>query len=144
MKSVPALWLCLSLAGTGGWYALAEDVQATHQPVPAFYTWLEKYQNPSVSHVPRLEKSMVPRSEMTAAEDPPVSLELGGESTGMTDLAETAGPGEGLGCFYHRSYYSHLPLFKEGLYTLPGSLNVAEPYRKPSGRVLAAPGEPPR
>jgi hypothetical protein len=38
-------------------------------------------------------------------------------------------PGEGLGCFYHQGYYSHLPLFKDGSYTLPGSHEVAEPYR---------------
>jgi hypothetical protein len=43
----------------------------------------------------------------------------------------TVAPGEGLGCFYHQGYYSHLPLFKDGVYTLPGSRDVSEPYQRP-------------
>lgn len=43
----------------------------------------------------------------------------------------TMAPGEGLGCFYHQGYYSHLPLFKDGGYTLPGSRDVSELYQRP-------------
>ena len=53
----------------------------------------------------------------------------------------TAEPGEGLGCYYHRAYYSHLPMFKDDVYSLRGSFDVAETYRKPSGAVVSSPDE---
>ncbi|MCS6927633.1 MAG: hypothetical protein NZ578_17215 [Candidatus Binatia bacterium] len=55
------------------------------------------------------------------------------------ELSDPVGPGEGLGCYYHRSYYSHLPLFQKGSYLLPGSLAVAEPaHVMPQGAATAA------
>lgn len=51
-------------------------------------------------------------------------------------------PGEGLGCFYHQGYYSHLPLFKDGVYTLPGSREVSEPYRRPMTPLSTPAAEP--
>ena len=53
----------------------------------------------------------------------------------------TAEPGEGLGCYYHRAYYSHLPMFKDDVYSLRGSFDVAETYRKPSDAVVSSPNE---
>ena len=53
----------------------------------------------------------------------------------------TAEPGEGLGCYYHRAYYSHLPMFKDDVYSLRGSFDVAETYRKPSDAVVSSPDE---
>ena len=54
---------------------------------------------------------------------------------------DTAEPGEGLGCYYHRAYYSHLPMFKDDVYSLRGSFDVAETYRKPSDAVVSSPNE---
>ena len=58
------------------------------------------------------------------------------------DVVFGAEAGEGLGCYYHRSYYSHLPMFKAGAYHLPGSLDVAEPYQKASSTALSSPSPP--
>ena len=147
MKHVIAVLLCLSISSGGsGWCptVLAEDSQASQGKVPAFYNWLEKYQNPAqpVSSVPQRMENLESQQYTNAAEPPSPPVEappllLGGAT-------ETAEPGEGLGCFYHRSYYSHLPLFQNGTYTLPGSLDVAEPYQKPSRSVLAPTAAPPR
>ncbi|HXG20972.1 MAG TPA: hypothetical protein VNN62_18080 [Methylomirabilota bacterium] len=155
MKHVIAVLLCLITVGVIGWCTAswAEDAQASQEKVPAFYNWLEKYQHPTphlgsrspsqqVSTVARPQESVESRQKVRAVETPSLPIEppplLVGSAT------ETAEPGEGLGCFYHRAYYSHLPLFKNGAYTLPGSLDVAEPYQKPSQRVFAPSATPPR
>ncbi len=155
MKHVTTVLLCLVILGISGWCtaALAEDTQASREQVPAFYSWLEKYQNPT----PRLG-SRSPSQQVSAVVQPQESVESR-QNANTTKLpsspveappllmggaTETAEPGEGLGCFYHRAYYSHLPLFKNGTYTLPGSLDVAEPYQKSSRSVFAPPAAPSR
>jgi hypothetical protein len=154
MRHVIAVLLCLVILGISGWRiaALAEDAQASPAQVPAFYNWLEKYQNPpphlgpqspaqQVSAVARPQESVESRQHANAAEPPSVPVEAPPLLT-IDGATETAEPGEGLGCFYHRAYYSHLPLFTNGTYTLPGSLDVAEPYQKPSRSVFAPSAAP--
>jgi hypothetical protein len=66
-------------------------------------------------------------AQATDQENPPQRRPLFPQNKTTTTVA----PGEGLGCFYHQGYYSHLPLFKDGVYTLPGSRDVSEPYQRP-------------
>lgn len=155
MKHVIAVLLCLVILGINGWCtaALAADAQASREKVPAFYNWLEKYQNPTprlssrspsqqVSAVAQPQESVESRQNTDTAEPPLLPAEA--PPLLMGGATERAEPGEGLGCFYHRAYYSHLPLFTNGTYTLPGSLDVAEPYQKPSQSVFAPSAAPPR
>jgi len=155
MKHVIAVLLCLVILGISGWCtaALAEDAQASREKVPAFYNWLEKYQNPTPrlgSRSPSQQVSVVAQpqegveSRQTANTAKPPSSPVETPPLLVGGATDTAEPGEGLGCFYHRAYYSHLPLFKDGTYTLPGSLDVAEPYQKPSRSVFAPSAAPPR
>lgn len=155
MTPVTVVLLCLTILGVSGrrTAALAEDTSASPTPVPAFYQWLEKYQNPTphtgsqnspqqTRPTPQRNAQRADQRESTPAhpsslpvEDPSVPSSAGGSA----EFAEPTGPGEGLGCFYHRSYYSHLPLFDKGnTYTLPGSLDVAEPYHKPMSGAAAS------
>ena len=156
MKHVIAVLLGLILSfGVSGWCptVLAEDAHASQGKVPAFYNWLEKYQNPTspagVQH-PAQQVSIAPQrtenlesQQHPDAMEPPSSVQAEAPSPLVDSATETAEPGEGLGCFYHRSYYSHLPLFQNGTYKLPGSLDVAEPYRKPSSSVFSPSAAPP-
>jgi hypothetical protein len=135
-----ALW-CLVILEVFGWHfpAHAEDAQASGQTTPAFYGWLDKYQNPALSagvqkpspqaeavskstnNLENQQSTAMTETPASPTEVPPLQVDWANEPTG---------PGEGFGCFYHRSYYSHLPLFDKGnAYTLPGSLDVAEPYQ---------------
>jgi hypothetical protein len=41
-----------------------------------------------------------------------------------------------LGCFYHRAYYSHLPMFEKSNYQLPGMADASEVYWKRVHRLL--------
>ncbi len=156
MKHVIAVLLCLIISsGVGGWCptVLAEDSQAPHGKVSAFYNWLEKFQNPTLRPGPQNSAQQVSTASQrtenlesqqhTDAGEPP-SVQVEAPPLLVGSATETAEPGEGLGCFYHRAYYSHLPLFKNGTYTLPGSLDVAEPYQKPSQSVFAPSAAPPR
>ncbi len=129
-----------ALAGTlvvsFGVNALAGDSAAPN--IPDYYGWLEKYQNPAQTRQAEAAAADVAGVELEHRPRPPASR----SATGVSDLAletlggdpsatgEPLGPGEGLSCYYHRAYYSHLPLFKDGAYTLHGSLSVAEPYHQ--------------
>jgi hypothetical protein len=154
MRQPVATLLCLTFLGvTGSTLAVkAEDPAVSSSAVPAFYNWLEKYQNPAAEYPgqnaqPHTSQPMQPTQSAQSAND--VVLQNGAATlpSSWTSLAETAnadqgsrvvGPGEGLGCYYHRSYYSHLPLFnKTGNYTLRGDLDVSEPYHQPSDHVSA-------
>lgn len=70
-------------------------------------------------------------SEQTARATNPESSSQRRPLVPQNKTTTTMAPGEGLGCFYHQGYYSHLPLFKDGVYTLPGSRDVSEPYQRP-------------
>jgi hypothetical protein len=142
IKYVTVLLMGFAFCGVSGWHlpAFAEDAQAPGQTTPAFYRWLDKYQNPalrtdaqkpspqaeavskSTNNLENQQSTAMTETPASPTEVPPLQVDWANEPTG---------PGEGFGCFYHRSYYSHLPLFDKGnTYTLPGSLDVAEPNQR--------------
>ncbi len=117
--------------------------------VSAYYGWLDKYQNPhqhvAASHRPRI----LPQNSTSADTSSPDAQTAAASipnavspAVNANDVVFGAEAGEGLGCYYHRSYYSHLPMFKAGAYHLPGSLDVAEPYQKTSSTALSSPSPP--
>lgn len=138
--------LCVIFLGLAGssLQVQAEDPSASSSSAPAFYGWLEKYQNPTVEHPVQNAQPRVsqPTSDVVRL---PSATSLPSSWTPLLEIANTdqgeqvVGPGEGLGCYYHRSYYSHLPLFnKNGNYSLRGDIDVAEPYHQSSEHVSAA------
>ena len=151
MKNI--LTIVLSL----GAVLMAGDIRAEGEPQPtapkasAYYGWLDKFENPS--HRPLTptrkndadtltEKShaeQAAQSDIASVKTPP-SIESGSATVSDTIVEEeTAAPGEGLGCYYHRAYYSHLPMFKDDVYSLRGSFDVAETFHKPSEDVISVP-----
>lgn len=141
----------------------AEESDQTLQDTSRlYYGWLDKFENPS--HQPgQPTQSLVPFQPMNAdtlAENPsgdqsaqqnvasvqPASASMedaGAEVSNVIFENDTAEPGKGLGCYYHRAYYSHLPLFKDDSYSLRGAFDVAETYHKPSQDVVSSPDEVP-
>jgi hypothetical protein len=138
MKNILALLLCFALYGVSSTTAFADTLPAP--TAPDFYQWLDKYQNPTVhpqSHQPIQQPTAVaPEGDhetIQLADTPADNLSWSLDSSALVDTSyEVVEPGEGLGCFYHRSYYSHLPLFKGSAYNLAGSLAVAEPAQVPA------------
>lgn len=145
----------------GGGSSFADDGSQPETITPAqtaeqfqsYYGWLDKFENP-------------PRPQDARAASKKQSSQSGSEqtvpiATTQTDVkpeaspaadavakssvsevvfeADTAEPGQGLGCYYHRAYYSHLPMFQDGVYSLRGSYDVAETYHKPSEEVVSSP-----
>ena len=109
-----------------------------------YYGWLDEFENPSqptpaassVSRVPdQPERQAAAPIGSPSTDDPPSET----VASNVVFEESTAEPGEGLGCYYHRAYYSHLPMFKDGVYSLRGSFDVAETYRKPSDDVVSSP-----
>lgn len=151
MKRTFALLLGLSVTGVFGHSLL---VAADESPdVSAYYGWLDKYQNPEKQSVIATSQQRERSFQEATPSDTPVQHvvpsdtdstpgESTAESTSAEVVFEQAEAGEGLGCYYHRSYYSHLPMFKEGAYHLPGSLDVAEPYQKTSSHAISSPATP--
>ncbi len=154
--------LCL---GSGPLYAeqSAQTVQDTHR---SYYGWLDKFENPS--HQPRpTTQPRLPvqqKNAATLAENPSggqsaqqnvasqsASGSLEDAGVDISDVVledvvfenDTAEPGKGLACYYHRAYYSHLPLFTDDSYSLRGAFDVAETYHKPSQDIVSSPDEVP-
>jgi hypothetical protein len=127
--------------------------QTSPQVSSVLYRWLDKFEKHTISPGVQKPKQQAEQSAPlggspvfitgmeargTAAsqlEEPPILVE---------NSNEPVEPGEGLGCYYHRSYYSHLPLFKNGSYHLPGSLAVAEPAQVLPQETPSAPLRVPR
>lgn len=147
MRYTLAAFLCMAICGfTIGNQEIQAGESSPASSTPAFYTWLDKYQNPNaasatafVSPAPRTTSHQETISASSLVTALPSSWEAASDGAPSQSGASVVGPGEGLGCYYHRSYYSHLPLFNtDGNYTLRGDVNVAEPYHQPSDRVSAA------
>lgn len=109
-----------------------------------YYGWLDEFEQPSqptpaASSVPRVpgqpERHVAAPVGSPSPDGPPSET----AASNVVFEESTAAPGEGLGCYYHRAYYSHLPMFKDGVYSLRGSFDVAETYRKPSDDVVSSP-----
>ena len=139
-----------------GVLCVAGDLRAEGEPQPtapkatAYYGWLDKFENPSHRPTPiqkndgdtLAEKGQAEQAEQhdIASVKTPPSVESGGGAVPDASVEEeTAAPGEGLGCYYHRAYYSHLPMFKDDVYSLRGSFDVAETFHKPSEDVISVP-----
>jgi len=151
MKNTLTLLLCFAIYGISSVTAVfAEAPQTPSQTAPDFYQWLDKYQNPTVqthARKPIQSVNAVAKEENGAAgqpsnNTPADNLSVPLETPAFVDTSyEVVEPGEGLGCFYHRSYYSHLPLFKDSAYHLAGSLAVAEPAQVPPSIPAVSPAD---
>ena len=148
MKNTVALLLCFALCGASNMtVAFADDPHPPSQTAPDFYPWLDRYQNPAVhrqTHQPIQQPTAVSTERdhetIQLTSTPAENLSFSPDSLALVDTSyAVVEPGEGLGCFYHRSYYSHLPLFKGSAYNLTGSLAVAEPAQVPSSLPAASP-----
>jgi hypothetical protein len=148
MKNTIALLLCFALCGASSMTAaFAEAPQSPSQSVPDFYQWLDRYQNPAVhrqTHQPIQQPTAVSiasdRETIQPTSTLAENLSFPFDSPALVDTSyDVVDPGEGLGCFYHRSYYSHLPFFKGSAYNLAGSLAVAEPAQVPPSLPVVLP-----
>lgn len=144
-----------ALSANDGSQAESATPTRTAEHPAQYYGWLDKFENPSAAPSSR-PRATSPRSdgEQTgAAADAPSltrqnaavssddDVHSGASPADIVFEENTAEPGEGLGCYYHRAYYSHLPMFKDDVYSLRGSFDVAETYRKPSDAVVSSPDE---
>ncbi len=151
IKNILTIVVSLGVMCIAGGLRAEGETQSTAHKATAYYGWLDKFENPS--HRPLTptrknnadtltEKShaeQAARPDIASVKTPP-STESG--SAAVSDAIveeETAAPGEGLGCYYHRAYYSHLPMFKDDVYSLRGSFDVAETFHKPSEDVVSVP-----
>ena len=148
MKSILTIVVSLGVLYIAGDLRAEGEPQPTAPKATAYYGWLDKFENPS--HRPVQKSGVDTLTETGQAEqaeqhdsalvETPPSAEDG--SVAVSDASveeETAAPGEGLGCYYHRAYYSHLPMFKDDVYSLRGSFDVAETFHKPSEDVISVP-----
>ena len=151
MKLIPAIVLSLSVVLIAGGLRAEGEPQPAEPKAAAYYGWLDKFENPSHRPTPPLQKNAVealteksqPARPDIASVKPAPPTESG--SLAVSDAGvegETAEPGEGLGCYYHRAYYSHLPMFKDDVYSLRGSFDVAETFHKPSEDLISVPPDP--
>ncbi len=155
--------LCL---GSGLLYA-EESAQTVQDTSRSYYGWLDKFENPSRQPSPPTQPVLPVQRKNTAAQaenssrqqsaqqnvasvqPASGSMEDAGVDVSEVDVSDmvfendTAEPGKGLGCFYHRAYYSHLPLFTDDSYSLRGAFDVAETYHKPSKEIVSSPDEVP-
>ncbi len=148
MKSILTVVASLCVLCVAGDLRAEGEPQQTAPKAAAYYGWLDKFENPS--HRPPTptqkndahtlpEKGQAEQHDIASVKTSP-STESGGGAVPYASVEEeTAAPGEGLGCYYHRAYYSHLPMFKDDVYSLRGSFDVAETFHKPSEDVISVP-----
>ena len=151
MKSILTIVVSLGVLCVAGDLRAEGEPQPTTPKAAAYYGWLDKFENPS--HRPPTptqkndartltEKGQAEQAEqhdIASVKTPPSAEGGGGAVPDASVEEETAAPGEGLGCYYHRAYYSHLPMFKDDVYSLRGSFDVAETFHKPSEDVISVP-----
>ena len=162
VKKVLAAACGVSLCWGSGPLGAEESGQTVQDKSRPYYGWLDKFENPSYQPSPftQPELPVQQKNADASAENP--SLQQAGQQNvasvqpasgrkeragiDVSDLIfenDTAEPGKGLGCYYHRAYYSHLPLFKDDSYFLRGAFDVAETYHKPSQDIVSSPDEVP-
>lgn len=142
------VWLAAVLLCSG--WAATDALSA--EPDPAvYYGWLDAYQNPGAATPPAPLPDTLPADQqapdldVAGSEEPLVAQAEAGQGLKRERVNFLRADGRhvsSLGCYYHRSYYSHLPMFQDGAYTLPGSLDVAEPYQKLSRQAISSPAVP--
>lgn len=142
MRRATVYWLGVILAASVATVSAGGAETAHSTAAQQFYPWLDKFATQPIpprgqeppSAANRFASGEATRQGERIAESRPEPFPVW-VSEGLGD---PVGPGEGLGCYYHRSYYSHLPLFQKGSYALPGSLAVAEPaHLLPQGGTTA-------
>ena len=150
MKNILTVVVSLGVLCVAGDLRAEGESQPTAPKAAAYYGWLDKFENPSPRPTPTRKNNADTLTEKGQAEQAvqhdiasvkaPSSAERGGGAVPDASVEEeTAAPGEGLGCYYHRAYYSHLPMFKDDVYSLRGSFDVAETFHKPSEDVISVP-----
>ena len=151
MRNTLTIVLSLGLVCVAGSLRAEEEQQPASRNASPYYGWLDKFENPSHQPMTPTITPVQNNSADTLTEKSPVEQAVQhssteGGSVAVSDVIfeeETAEPGEGLGCYYHRAYYSHLPMFKDDVYSLRGSFDVAETFQKPSEEVISSPDERP-
>lgn len=148
VSRVLTVWLAAVLLGAG--WGTPDALSA--EPDPAvYYGWLDAYQNPGAATPPAPLPGTLPADQQVpdlaaaGSEEPLVAQAEAGQGLKRKRVNFLRADGRhvsSLGCYYHRSYYSHLPLFQDGAYTLPGSLDVAEPYQQLSRQAISSPAGP--
>ena len=150
MKNILTVVVSLGVLCVAGGLRAEGEPQPTAPKATAYYGWLDKFENPSHRPTP-IQKSDVDtlpgkgqaeqaeQHDIASVKTPPSAEGGSGAVPDASVEEETAAPGEGLGCYYHRAYYSHLPMFKDDVYSLRGSFDVAETFHKPSEDVISVP-----
>ena len=150
MKNILTIVVSLGVMCVAGGLRAEGEPQSTAPKAAAYYGWLDKFENPS--HRPltpprknsahtspeKLPAEPAAQPEIASVKQAPATQDANAAGSAMS-AEETAEPGEGLGCYYHRAYYSHLPMFKDDVYSLRGSFDVAETFHKPSEDVISLP-----
>ena len=139
MKNTLTIVLILSVVFVTGSLWAEEEPQPTSEKVSPYYGWLDKFENPS--HQPMTPVQENSADSLTEKGHVEPTKSGGGALSDVISEEKTAEPGEGLGCYYHRAYYSHLPMFKDDVYSLRGSFDVTETFQKPSEEVISSPDE---
>ena len=141
MKNILTIVVSLGVLCVAGALRAEGEPQPPTPQAAAYYGWLDKFENPSHQPTP-IEKGQAEQAEqhdIASVQTPPSAENGSGAVPDAGVEEETAAPGEGLGCYYHRAYYSHLPMFKDDVYSLRGSFDVAETFHKPSEDVISVP-----
>lgn len=136
MKNILTIVVSLGVLCVAGALRAEGEPQPPTPQAAAYYGWLDKFENPSHQPTPIQKGGAHTLTEKGQAEQA-TQHDLASSDAGVEE--ETAAPGEGLGCYYHRAYYSHLPMFKDDVYSLRGSFDVAETFHKPSEDVISVP-----
>ena len=150
MKNILTIVVSLGVMCVAGGLRAEGEPQSTGHKAAAYYGWLDKFENPSHRPLTPPQKNkastltekdqaeQAAQPEVASVKQAPVTQDANAAGSAMS-AEETAEPGEGLGCYYHRAYYSHLPMFKDDVYSLRGSFDVAETFHKPSEDVISLP-----
>ncbi len=151
IKNILTIVVSLGVMCVAGDLRAEGEPQSTAPKAAAYYGWLDKFENPSHRLTPPTRKNkastltekdqaeQAAQPDIASVKTPPLAESGSGALSDVSVEEETAEPGEGLGCYYHRAYYSHLPMFKDDVYSLRGSFDVAETFHKPSEDVISLP-----
>ena len=137
MKNILTIVVSLGVLCVAGALRAEGEPQPTTPQAAAYYGWLDKFENPSHQPTTPTRKTDAHTLTEKGQAEQAEQHDLASSDAGVEE--ETAAPGEGLGCYYHRAYYSHLPMFKDDVYSLRGSFDVAETFHKPSEDVISVP-----
>ena len=157
-KKAPIIVLGLSMVCIANAIHAEDAVRLRGTKSASYYGWLDRFENPTHKTATPIPQNLQPavrknpvgqrqrQEDAVLKRAPSVDESLASEENtvaGVVFEEDATEPGEGLGCYYHRAYYSHLPMFKDDVYSLRGSFDVAETFHKPSEEVVSSPDEVP-